>query len=89
MNCNCIAQTEKMILEKFAPQVKAPIESVECGGVGFIIDNNTMTTGLFIPFFLKADAPGYRSAKGKSVSMYVTFCPFCGTAVKKPKAEAA
>jgi hypothetical protein len=35
------------------------------------------------PFFVKADKPGFRSAKGKEISFFASFCPFCGLAVEK------
>lgn len=82
MKCQCIKQMEEKVSEHLSEKIEGNIESVTCGNVGFIIVGNTMHVSLYVPFNVKADAPGYRSKSGKSMSMYVSFCPFCGESVR-------
>jgi hypothetical protein len=42
----------------------------------------------YMPYGIKADKPGWRSAKGKEISMFFNFCPFCGVSTEEQK-EAA
>jgi len=78
MNCNCISEMEAKIREHFQPQVKATIQRVECGNTAFVLSGNSMDLSLYIPFRIRADAPGYRTKSGKEIPMHVSFCPFCG-----------
>ncbi len=84
MNCNCIEEIEAKIKEHHQPKVKAPIESVRCRNITYVLDGPN--PGMFptISFGIKADATGYRSEKGKDFGVIVSYCPFCG---KKAKAD--
>lgn len=87
MNCNCISEIEAKIKEHHQPRVKAPIESVRCRNIAYVLDEGGGTF-INIPFGIKADAPGYRSEKGKDFGVIVSYCPFCGKKAKTDK-EAA
>lgn len=84
MNCNCIEEIEEKIKELHQPQVKASIESVRCRNITYVLSGVGAGTYISIPFGIKADAPGYRSEKGKDFGVIVSYCPFCG---KKAKAD--
>lgn len=88
MNCNCIEEIEAKIKELYQPKVKAPIESVRCRNIAYVMSGVGTGTYISIPFGIKADAPGYRSEKGKDFGVVVSYCPFCGTKAKTDK-EAA
>lgn len=88
MNCNCIEEIEAKIKELHQPQVKAPIESVRCRNIAYVLSGAGAGMYISIPFGIKADTPGYRSEKGKDFGVVVSYCPFCGTKAKTDK-EAA
>lgn len=85
MNCNCIKEVEAKVKEFHQPKVNAPIESVRCKNISFIF-GEVSEIRIGIPFRIKADAPGYRSQKGKEMMVHVSFCPFCGVDAR-PKAK--
>ena len=87
MNCNCIEEIEAKVKEHHQPQVKAPIDSVRCQSISWVL-SGTGGTYISIPFGVKADAPGYRSEKGKQFMVHASYCPFCGKSAK-PEAKAA
>lgn len=87
MNCECIDDLQVKIKDLMQPKIKAPIKEVKPTGLAFVM-SDTPYTALTIPFSVKADAPGYRSEKGKEVPVHVSFCPFCGVSAKpQPKTE--
>ncbi len=89
MNCNCIDKTEAKLREHFDkdPTLKGRIESVECLGTGMTLLGNSLVTTINIPFAIKADAPGFRSSKGRVTPFIASFCPFCGVSTKKEAAS--
>ncbi len=84
MNCNCINEVEAKVKEHHQPQVKAPIDSVRCTNISWVLSGEGGTF-ISIPFSIKADAPGYRSEKGKQMMVHASYCPFCGVSAKKEK----
>lgn len=82
MNCTCIKDMEGKLRDFLHPKIKGHIERVECGCIGFGLTDDGMEIRLLIPFNIKADAPGYRSLKGKQMSVSASFCPFCGKSTK-------
>ena len=85
MNCNCIEEIEAKIKELHQPQVKAPIESVRCRNITYVLSGVGAGTYISILVGIKADPPGYRSEKGKDLGVVVSYCPFCGTKAKADK----
>ncbi|MHC3921475.1 hypothetical protein ACI0FW_00363 [Alcaligenes nematophilus] len=85
MNCNCIEEIEAKIKELHQPQVKAPIESVRCRNITYVLSGVGAGTYISIPFGIKANTPGYRSEKGKDFGVVVSYRPFCGTKAKADK----
>ncbi|MNK99249.1 hypothetical protein D3C87_1196370 [compost metagenome] len=83
MNCNCITEIEGKVREHMQPQIKAPIDSVEVGNKAIVVEGGRGRMALYVPVFVKANAPRYRSQRGGEVHMHVSFCPFCGKAVKE------
>lgn len=81
MNCTCLNGIETKVREHVAKSIKGDIRAVECGNTAFVL-GETMRLSLFVPFYVKADAPGYRTRMGKAVPVHVSYCPFCGTSVK-------
>lgn len=79
MNCNCISELEKKVADKYAADLGKPVE-VKCTGAA-IVFGKTVSMAHKTPFIVKADAPGYR--KGKDVSFFASFCPFCGKSTKE------
>lgn len=79
MNCTCVKDMEDKLRDFLTPKIKGPIEKIECGNIAFSITDAGMVMNVYTPFNVKADAPGYRSANGKSWPVHASFCPFCGT----------
>ncbi len=82
MQCNCIEEIEAKIKEHMQPDVKAPIESARCQNISYVLNGANAGTHIGIPFGVKADAPGYRSRKGKEFTVIASYCPFCGKSTK-------
>jgi len=86
MNCNCVEDLQIKIKDLVHKKINAPINEVTCLGSSFVLSNPPYMA-LAIPFSVRADAPGYRSQKGKLVPVHASFCPFCGVSAK-PETEA-
>lgn len=83
MNCNCVNVVEENIKDLHQPRVKAPIDSVLCQNISFVLGGPNSGSYISIPFRVKADAPGYRSEKGREFSVMASYCPFCGVSTRK------
>lgn len=79
--CNCIRENETKVAEHYTKQLGVPA-TAEVGNVALVFGKVTVERP-FLPYRVKADRPGYKSAKGKEVSMFFTFCPFCGVKLEK------
>ena len=90
MKCGCIKTVTENVRKSLEdrPELTGKITSVECNAVGIAIIGNSLLTTINIPFAIKADAPGFRSNKGKSMSMIASYCPFCGVSTKEEKPAA-
>jgi len=73
MNCTCMTDLEKKLAEKYSADLGKPAEA-KCEGVA-IVFGKKVTAEHKTPFRIKSDVPGYR--KGKEVSFFASFCPFC------------
>ena len=87
MNCNCIDELQTKIKDLMQPKIKGSIKEVRPTSLSYVMADPPYTA-LAIPFTVKADAPGYRSEKGKEVPVHASFCPFCGVSAK-PASKAA
>lgn len=82
MNCTCVRDNEKRIAEHYTKQLGVAA-TAEVRNVAFVLGEKPGEAP-YLPYAIKADKPGYRGARGKEVSMFFTYCPFCG---KKAVAE--
>ena len=77
MSCNCVRDNEARVAEHIGKQL-----GVECkakaGNVAITLGVKSSGERPFMPYMVRADKPGYRSQAGKAVSMFFTFCPWCG-----------
>nr|WP_124262475.1 hypothetical protein [Paraburkholderia bannensis] len=86
MNCNCVRDNESRIADHYAELLGAPA-TAEAKNVAFLLGSG-VSEAAYLPYAVKADKPGYRGAKGKEVSMFFSFCPFCGKSTKDEPAKA-
>jgi hypothetical protein len=88
MACNCVRDNEKLVAEHYTKQLGVPatakIKNIAWGIGG----NNDVTEAAYLPYLVKADKPGFRGAKGKEISMFFSFCPFCGVSLKEAEKAA-
>ncbi|MDE1139916.1 MAG: hypothetical protein PW999_09735 [Paraburkholderia tropica] len=80
MNCNCVRDNESRIADHYTELLGAPA-TAEAKNVAFMLGSK-VSEAAYLPYAVKADKPGYRGAKGKEVSMFFSFCPFCGKSTK-------
>ena len=80
MKCDCIMDIEQELADHYTKElgVKA---SATCGNIGYTFGPEPGIVMRY-DFFVKAEKPGYRSLKGKAVSMIASYCPFCGKSAK-------
>lgn len=78
MSCDCIKSIKKRMAEATRKKIGKEVDSVKLENQGFIITDGGLVGSINIPFLIKADATGYRSAKGRRVQMIANYCPFCG-----------
>ncbi|WP_227459680.1 hypothetical protein [Cupriavidus pauculus] len=76
LRCTCLEDVEEKLRDHYQTQLGTDVE-VRTADTVFILGNGG-GTALRQTFCIKADKPGYRSRKGKEVSMMASFCPFCG-----------
>lgn len=82
MQCNCIKEIEKNLAEQHVAQTGATAR-VECQGRVLAIDEDmSLRANVAIPFRIMSTAKGY--LRGKTVSVHVNYCPYCG---KKTREE--
>lgn len=85
MNCNCKSDIEARLLERF--KGSAPTgqnHGVTISGYGFCIEGNTMTQRPYAEVTQSADMPkksGGWTHKRSKLSMYFSYCPYCGAPV--------
>lgn len=79
MTCNCVRDNEKRLAEHYGKQLGVPAKA-EAKGVAIVL-GSTLSERPYMPYAIKADKPGFKSAKGKEISMFFNFCPFCGVAI--------
>ena len=85
--CNCLSQVKKKILEKVKADSKA--EGYRIVESGFERESWFPVTRLYSAFLIKSTftkKDGTESKpKNEHVSVFYTFCPFCGKAFPKVK----
>jgi hypothetical protein len=79
MACNCVRENEARIAEHYSKQLGVPAKA-EAKNVAIVFGQG-MSERAFLPYAVKADKPGFKSAKGKEISMLFTFCPWCGVRI--------
>jgi hypothetical protein len=87
MKCSCIKDNEKKIAEIYTERLGVPCD-VEAKGVAFTLGAKPGMSP-FMPFTVKADKPGFRGSKGKEISMFFSFCPWCGVRIDEEERGAA
>lgn len=85
MNCDCIQELTVKMIDHFKPQAGDSVEA-QCKGVGINFDTGGMS--LSIPWIIRGTARGFKSIKGYDTYIVASFCPFCGTSIKKTAAPA-
>jgi len=88
MNCECIKETEAGLAEHLKKSAGDDVKAT-CQGRGLAIIGKSMISILNIEFRVTGSKPGYRTAKGKAVSVSVNFCPFCGAPAEQKTAVPA
>lgn len=86
LNCTCITDLEKTVAETMTEQIGAPA-TAKCESIGFTFGKAIGIVHL-TNFKVTAEKKGW--ARGKSVPMHASFCPFCGKSAKEatpPDAE--
>jgi hypothetical protein len=82
MNCNCKEEIEAKLTERLKEQLPAGTDhGTELQGYGFTLGGNAMQVRGFIPVNQSAMVPlksGAMKLKKSSLSMFFSFCPFCG-----------
>lgn len=87
MQCKCLEEVIKNVLEMVQkPGAAGPTAKVECAGSA-ITFGETLDQRVYVPFRVTADKTGYRSAKGKEIPVFATYCPWCGQLAVKPEEE--
>lgn len=76
MTCNCVRDNEARLAEHYGKQLGVPAKA-EAKNVS-IMFGAKVSERAYVPYAIKADKPGWRGAKGKEISMFFSFCPFCG-----------
>lgn len=81
MTCNCVRDNEVRLTEYYTEQLGVPAKA-EAKNVAFVFGSG-LSERPYLPYAIKADKPGYKSAKGREISMFFNFCPFCGVSTKE------
>ena len=85
MNCNCKADIEAKLLERFKSETPDGVDhSVSMSGYGFGIVGNKMITRPYAEVTRAAQMPrkaGGFTHKRTKLNMFFSYCPFCGTPV--------
>lgn len=84
MTCNCVRDNEQRLAEHYAKQLGAPCTAAAKNVA--IVFGSDVSERAYLPYAIRADKPGYRGAKGKEISMFFNFCPFCGISTEKAAA---
>jgi len=83
MNCNCQKDIEAKLTERLKEQFPAGTDhGTELQGYGFAMSGNAMTVRGFMDVKQSAMVPlksGVPKLKTTSLSMFFSYCPFCGT----------
>lgn len=79
MKCTCVYDVSKQIAAKMAERgaVNARVDPVFVA-----LDLNTGGEVITLPYTVHGDNKPYNTMKGKTVSMFASFCPFCGVPTK-------
>jgi hypothetical protein len=80
MACNCVRDNEKRVAEHYSLVLGVPA-TAEAKNVAFVL-GDAPDERAYLPYAIKADKPGFKGAKGKEISMFFTYCPFCGVKVE-------
>ena len=83
MNCNCKKDLEAKLLERFkTSSPEAQDHSTEIKGYGFVMADGGMKVKGFMEVEQRAAFPvkktGVCKQKKVQMSMFFSFCPFCG-----------
>jgi hypothetical protein len=89
MSCNCVRDNEERIAEHYTKVLGVPATATVKNIAWGIGGDGGITEAAYLPYLVKADKPGFKSAKGKEVSMFFSFCPFCGVSLKEMEEQAA
>jgi hypothetical protein len=76
MACNCVRENQTRLAEHYSKQLGVPAKA-EAKNVAIVFGTD-VNERAYMPYAIKADKPGWRSAKGKEISMFFNYCPFCG-----------
>lgn len=80
MTCNCIRDNESRLADHYSEQLGVPAKA-EAKNVAFVFGSG-VSERAYLPYAIKADKPGFKGAKGKEISMFFSFCPFCGVSTE-------
>jgi hypothetical protein len=86
MVCNCVRDNEARLAEHYSKQLGVAAKA-EAKNVAIVFGAG-LSERAYLPYAIKADKPGFKGAKGKEISMFFNFCPFCGVSTEEQK-EAA
>jgi demethoxyubiquinone hydroxylase (CLK1/Coq7/Cat5 family) len=86
MACNCVRDNESRIADHYSEQL-GTTATAEAKNVALLFGGKAREAA-YLPYAVKADKPGFRGAKGKEISMFFSFCPFCGVSLKEPEQAA-
>lgn len=78
--CDCIKENEKRISEHYTE--KLGVEAKATAKCVAIVFGETLSSKPFMPMMVKANVTGYRSEKGKEVSFFFNYCPWCGVKIE-------
>lgn len=85
MSCDCKKNLEAKLLERFKEQQSAATNhEATLQGYGLVVDDNKMVSRGYMPVQLSASYPvkkGGSRVKKSEMSMFFSFCPFCGVKV--------
>jgi len=85
MTCNCVRDNESRLGDHYSEQlgVHATAEAKNMA----IVFGAAVSEKPYMPYAIRADKPGFKSAKGKEIHMFFSFCPFCGVSLKETAKE--
>jgi hypothetical protein len=86
MSCNCISDTEKKLSAYYRDNHAAGDDATATfTNLAIVLSGSQYP--LYTPVSVKDSGKGYTSAKGKVVSMFFTYCPFCGKKTQPTESE--